>query len=183
MRRKTTDLLDVFRVRPAPSGGSEGEGKVIKSSASKPARAPFEGVALSPRQMLLGGCVMVLLLVLSFTVGIGVGKSGGSSGATPSLQRDASIGVVIRGRVPRMDPLRQRENTPKAMKKVLVDFGIPESLVEAKVEGESILLVVGPFRDRDEAWRFYAAKGLKVLRPGGGAPFKDPAFAQGPAPR
>ena len=83
MARRSTDLLEVFRApregesSPAGQGGSQAQDR---RRAARPGGSLFEGLVLGPRQVLLASCVMVLLLVLAFTVGLGVGRRGGPGG-------------------------------------------------------------------------------------------------------
>ena len=78
-----TDLLDIFNSRPK-------KGSSPARATSRPTREPRSGGSPdggSPRgRLMLGGTVMVLLLALAFTAGVGVGRARrGAAPATPGL--------------------------------------------------------------------------------------------------
>jgi hypothetical protein len=162
MGRRSTDLLDVFR--PGGGSGSEPrrEASAKKPRAPKSPRAPFEGMFLGPRQLILGGSVAVLLLVLSFTVGLGVGRQAGRAGespAPPSLRRETTVWVV-RGSLDRVDAATSTELSEE---RVLEEMGrrfpwLPRERVRLDAAGGSIAITVGPFRDEREAEGFLATR-------------------------
>jgi hypothetical protein len=168
MPRRDSDLLAVFR--PSSSGGPGG----AKPPADrKPGpRRRFEGVFLGPRQVLLGSSVVVLLLVLSFTVGIGVGRSGERSGVAPSLERETAV-WVLRGRLGAMDFARAETLDAEGIARELESkYGVPRRMVRVDGTGEPIWVTIGSFRTREEAQRFLTEHRLATARLGSAAPFR-----------
>jgi hypothetical protein len=159
MGRRSTDLLDVFR----PGGGSGAEPRrepAKKVRAPRSPRTPFEGFFLGPRQLILGSSVVVLLLVLSFTVGLGVGRKAGrgTDGVAPALSHATQTRTiwVVRGSLDRVDAATSTELSEE---RVLEEMGrrfpwLPRERVRLDVSGGSIALTVGPFRDEREAATF-----------------------------
>jgi hypothetical protein len=151
MGRRSTDLLDVFR----PGGGSGSEPRretpAKKARAPKSPRTPFEGLFLGPRQLVLGGSVAVLLLVLSFTVGLGVGRKAGRAGdgaAPTALLRTTTIWVV-RGSLDRVDPTGAEITEDRVREEMARRFPWISHRIDAS--GSTIVVTAGPFRDEREA--------------------------------
>lgn len=110
MARRSTDLLEVFnRKTPGPSAprrrGSKGGGKRRTSG-------DVSGFFLGPRQILLACCVLLLLLVLSFVVGIGMGRRGDAPDlSNTQLRRDSTAlpageAWYVRGRLAQVHQVR-----------------------------------------------------------------------------
>lgn len=81
----STDLLDMFKPRPV-KGSSP-------ARATSRAREPRSGGGSSPgtKRLVLGGAVMVLLLALAFTAGVGVGRSRRGGSEAPALARPTPV--------------------------------------------------------------------------------------------
>ena len=180
MARRSTDLLEVFRGPREGSGQAKGRsssGSRRKGSARRKVSAGFEGVSLGPRQVLLASCVMVLLLVLAFTVGLGVGRRGGPATAGPDLSRTqagrAAAVWYVQGRVPRRDVMRGEEVDPDRLKDDLVrEHGFRASDLRVS-EGERGYFFVhyGPFASEEEARNVLREHNLGYLNVRGTYPF------------
>ncbi len=172
MGRRSTDLLDVFRPGvqgPAPAKPSAPKRRSSSSSGR------FQGFFLGPRQLVLGSSVALLLLVLSFTLGLGVGRKAGR-GATAadvqSLRRETTV-WVLKGRLPRVDPNTGGELTAE---KVAVElqrmYRIPAERVRVAVGEDGLTVAIGPFANEKEAARFYQQQRMQALRLWSSFPFR-----------
>jgi hypothetical protein len=187
MARKATDLLDVFRFSSdAPKGSKKdkrAEKRRERSEASpgsptqtRAPRARFEGIFLPPRQMLLGGSVLVLLLALSFTVGLGVGRSSASPTAPdasgPSLRRE-TYAWALRGEIPKMDVARAEAPTEtRIVRELGRKYGVPSDKLRVDAKGDPVVIWVGPFETEEAATAFLAARNLGTARLWSAAPFR-----------
>lgn len=181
MARKSTDLLDVFRA----------EKRVAENAASRPAtkaareKGAFQGLLLLPRQLLLGGSVMMLLLVFAFVLGLTVGKRGAESDAaalSAQARRAADAdrrGLFAVGRVPLMDPVRQSANEPGRIFSDLVTVrGVDEKRVWIRDDAtrQHLQVLIGPFTDKAQAAEYLQRTNLVVARLGGVHAFVSPEF-------
>lgn len=186
MARRSTDLLDMFR---GPRAGEH----AAKGRSGKPRKKPrkrtktrgrggwlsaFEGLVLGPRQVLLASCVMVLLLVLAFTVGLGVGRRGGPLADSTSLSLESGTGrpaaaFYIQGRVPRRDLLRDQDVDPDLLKEDLVRLhGFrPADLQVTEGERGFFFVHYGPFTSEEAARRVLREHNLGYLNVQGTWPF------------
>jgi hypothetical protein len=178
MPRKATDLLDVFRLSDQratppekPSRGRKGSG-----GRSREKGARFEGIYLIPRHLLLGGSVVALLLVLAFTVGIGVGRSGREARpAAPALQRPAARWMLV-GQMSdreRMDLARTQElANDQILRDLETRYRVPRARMQV-VNGPGVTEIrIGPFASPSDAQTFLDDRGLRTARIGSASPFK-----------
>lgn len=179
MRRRSTDMLEVFR-GPGRPAGSNRRGKTARPKARRRGARSFfssaEGLLLAPRQVLLVSCVMVLLLVLAFTVGLGVGRRGGGEGegAALSRTRDATAGLwYVQGRIPRRDLLSSKPVDPEQVRDELVRrHGFRPSDVRIDEGARGYYFVYyGPFQTQEQARRVLREHNLSVLEVHGTYPF------------
>jgi hypothetical protein len=173
MPRKSTDLLDVFGAGRGSGGGRTPPSKPPAAPREPKSRRPFEGVFLGPRQVVLASSIGVLLLVLSFTVGIGVGKSGGKRpDGAPALKRE-STAWILRGELSRIDAARGEDVTEaRILQELERRFGVPRTMVRIDVTTEPATIVIGPFPTEADARAFLDSKRLVLARLGSGAPFR-----------
>ena len=182
MARKATDLLDVFRF------GGDSEAEDQRRAASKPkARAErakakaesrergFDGLILSKRQLLLTGSAMMLLLVLSFVIGLSAGRPGAP---TPAARRDATVGaesLMIRGTMSVLDPATRRPVDPDDVRRVLqTQHQVPAANIHVHAEGGSLLIDIGPFKTEERARAYLERMELDLARIQGADPFLRP---------
>ena len=140
--------------------------------------AGFDGLVLGPRQILLASCVMVLMLVLAFTVGLGVGRRGGPSTRGDALSRTGGGGNpaaawYIQGRVPRRDVLRGAEVDPDLLKEDLIrQHGFrPADLRVTEGERGYFFVHYGPFASKEQARKVLRDHNLGYLSVQGTYPF------------
>lgn len=181
MARRTTDLLDVFRAEtPAP-------GRAATHAAAKAAgpKRRFEGLFLFPRQLLLGSCVVVLLLVFTFVLGLSMGRrgaAGGSSALQASAPRAAESNErrhYAVGRVPHVDAARQARIDPAALRDRLVEnYGVPRERIWIlnDADARQWQVVLGPFANEHQATEFLFDHTLIKARLGSGAPFENATY-------
>lgn len=189
MPKRTTDLLDVFRTSSGDAGASSKKPRATKPSRTKrksaPARSkssarPFEGVFLNPRQVLLAACVAVLLVVLAFTVGIGVGRKGSPDDDGLALARQTSGPATaatwwIRGKMPRRGVLRREAVEPEEILSDLVDLhGFRPSDIQVETEKsprDHWWIYYGPFQSEEQARQVSQTHNLAYKRVGDSYPF------------
>ena len=184
MARRSTDLLEVFR--SPREGAATDPGKSRSRKSRKKTRSKgnggmlsgFEGLVLGPRQILLASCVMVLMLVLAFTVGLGVGRRGGPNSPGEALSRtgggpDAAAVWYIQGRVPRRHVLRGTEVDPDLLKDDLVrQHGFrPTDLRVTEGERGFFFVHYGPFASQEQARKVLRDHNLAYLSVQGTWPF------------
>jgi len=184
MARKATDLLDVFRY-----GGGDDDAdrsrtastpRARKARTPKAPKAPakrraFEGLILSKRQLILTGSAMLLLVVLSFVIGLSAGRPG--SGRTdPAAQRTTGATMLmIRGAMPSLDPATRRPIDPSEVLQVLArDYHLSARYVTVKVSEGQILIDIGPFRSEQRARMYMERAQVDVIRIHGADPFLRP---------
>jgi hypothetical protein len=181
MARKATDLLDVFR----PGGGGEGGSRPARprparagAKMKQTGRGRFEGLVLTGRQIVLGSSVLVLLLVLSFTVGVGFGR--GSRHATADRGLQATTAWYIRGRLTARDPLKGTPVVPKTVIDDLVgQYQLDRRLVSTLPRSDGgIWVFIGPFASEAEARRQFLDQGFEVAHVDGGTPFRNADYVQ-----
>ncbi|MHC5010923.1 MAG: hypothetical protein ACYTG6_08240 [Planctomycetota bacterium] len=182
MGRKATDLLDVFR---QASGEPSTGGREPRRGASRPKKAPkqrrrFEGVFLAPRQVLLGSAVLLLLVVLSFTVGVGFGRSGGGGDAAPALSRTTQW--YIRGSLKEVDAIRGTVVDPAEVAEDLADMHqVPRERVSVRTKPDGgVFVFVGPFASEAQARRYFGEMALGPARVRGGVPFRRAEYISVP---
>ncbi len=178
MAKKATDLLDVFRL-----GSAENASRAARSSASrkrKPSKRrsgpPEEGIQLGGRQLLLASCIGVLLIVLAFTVGLGVGRRGVMD-TGPSLSRGTPASNVywIRGTLPTHDHVMNGPVIPGEVVRELYEWHKihPDRVRISLGPKKSLLQIdVGPFPTAAAAEAFHKDQNMKVIRLRHGSPFR-----------
>jgi len=178
MAKKATDLLDVFHLgaaEQAPSTSRRRTGSMRKTKGRRNAAHASEGLFLARRQVLLASSVFVLLLVLAFTVGLGVGRHGAHTART-ALDRTTTTVWVLRARIDRYDAIRSRHITYEDLLRALEQGGIPPSSVRVDADAEDAFAVlVGPFADEAQARTWRKNSGIDRVRIGNQSPFR---FAQ-----
>jgi hypothetical protein len=183
MARKSTDLLDVFRAekRVAESGPARPSPKAPREKRS------FEGLLLLPRQLLLGGSVLVLLLVFAFVLGLSVGRRGAEGDAaalSAQIRRDAAPtkrAWFVVGRVPLVDPVRQAANEPLRLYGDLVHakgVSADRIWIQDDPTRQHLQVLLGPFTDKRQATDFLMRANLLVARLGGVSAFQSPEYRQ-----
>lgn len=186
MAKRANDLLDVFR--GASSQGSSTPRRARKKqggrSSSKRRGGP-EGVFLAPRQVLLVSSAMVLLLVLAFTVGLGVGRGGFGSGTAALQKKAAPTFYWIRGSIPSRDVVGGR---PVDRDALLVELGKElglqrRNLAAVPADGDLLHVYVGWWTTQAEAQAYLRLKHLDSLRLKWGAPFHFAEIVEGARPR
>lgn len=189
MARKASDMLDVFRLRPESSGtdskpkqktgrGSKASTKPKRTKASKSARAEDVVLSLTRRQTMYAGCVGVLLLALSFTLGVGLG--GGDEGqGGPALRRDAPQPWYILGELPMASALSQKDiDIRDAARQLRRELAVAQDKLSLSKTRNRYRLWVGPFDTRDAAFRYHANYQLDTFRHQGISPFNPGQFVQ-----
>jgi hypothetical protein len=183
MARKSTDLLDVFqaasRSKPAKERARKlKEPKEPKSKEPKGPRKKFEGIFLEPRQVVLAGSVGVLLLALSFVLGLGVGKSpkhAPAAGDGYALRRETATATAwaFRGEVGKIDVMRAVANSGPAIEKELGQrYRVPHDKIRVDTRGDPIVIWIGPFATKAEAQAFFDERNLQTARLGSAGPFR-----------
>ncbi len=165
--KKTTDLLDVFRHRPVEGGSS---GRPSKRRASRSKDRAFEGVFLAPRQLLFVSAIGVLLLALSFTVGLGFGRHGAER---PTLEKTTSGSWWILGRMGGTDPAGRPLDPDQVKAELVRVHGLPAQNLRVETTSEGGLVVyLGPWTEKapaEEYLRIHHLDASVLLR--GSAPF------------
>lgn len=185
MARKATDLLDVFRFNNEDGKDDHERKKRRKAAATgtrkrKSARRAagkssggFEGIHLSPRHLLLASCACVLLLVLSFTLGLATGRPSGSARQAPALKRETP--VVIRTKLPLIDPANSKPTDPKRIRRKLRhEHGIKDHHLRIWRDGSYLVLEVGPFQSEASARSYLRSSGLELAHINMEDPFRWP---------
>lgn len=185
MGRKATDLLDVFRLASGEPAAAKTESKrhARKPKKKQKQRKRFEGVFLAPRQVLLGSAVLLLLVVLSFTVGVGFGRSGGDgTDLAPALSRTTQW--YIRGSLKEVDAIRGTVVDPAEVAEDLVDMHqVPRDRISVRTKPEGgVYVFVGPFASEAQARRYFGEMALGPARVRGGVPFRREAYISVPPP-
>lgn len=179
MAKRSTDLLEVFnRKAPGPSAPRR-RGK--KGGPKRQKAADFSGFFLGPRQLLLVCCVLLLLLVLSFVVGIGVGRRGDEplTAAGTSLRRETSAlpateAWYVRGRLARVHQIRGERIDPVG---IPGDLGLnPRHIRVEEAPRGYYDVFVGPFATEAAARQYWRNAKLETRGRKIGFPFAIPAF-------
>lgn len=198
MARKASDLLDVFRLRPEPSGGksagdkkpartsrggtSKSGAKRTKTTASrKPAKArkrPDDVVALSRRQLVYAGSVVFLLMALSFT--FGVSMSGDDSTSNNALRRDVPVAWdwYIEGYMDQEAILTGKRIDIQAAGRALQDYGVKHEMLRARLIDGKYRIRIGPFPTRQEAFMYADSYALTAFVYGTLSPFGRMTFVR-----
>lgn len=189
MARKASDLLDVFRMRPAGSDDGEPARRPAKKgakkpkakrTASKPRRRAGEAVSVSKRQLLYAGSVVVLLMALSFVLGVSM-TGDGSSG--PALNKQTEKPWYVMGYLPKTSLLAGKPiDIRKAVRELYNQHGVTQDDLDIFDLGRRYLIRFGPFPTRPRAFQYVEAHGLTDFRPLGETPFHPANFSQKPMP-
>lgn len=183
MPKRSTDLLEVFNRKPQSRRTPQRASKKSRSRGTKKMRGSFEGLVLGPRQLLLSSCVLVLLLVLSFVVGVGLGRQGDQdpSSASPALSREQQTAATrevwyIRGRTVRVHQVRG-DVLDRA--RIYAELGLESQHVHAaEARGGYYDVYVGPFPTEATARRYWADAGLDTRGRRIGFPFALPGYVR-----
>ncbi|MDJ0975858.1 MAG: hypothetical protein QNJ98_15465 [Planctomycetota bacterium] len=183
MARKASDLLDVFRLRPESSGGDSSPKRKASGRGSKASKQPKRKkttrtsrpsevvLSLTRRQMMYAGCVGVLLMALSFTLGVTLGGGNGDDDG-PALRRDAPIEWYILGELPmRSEPAAREVDVQRAAVKLRHELGVAVDKLKLSKTQTHYRLWIGPFESRDDAFRYHETYQLDTYRYLGLAPF------------
>lgn len=202
MARKATDLLDVFRfnsedeqgaqkgkTRRQGGSGRESASRKAKSKSSRarasakkagPGGALSDGIHLSSRQLLLTSCAALLLLVLSFTLGLATGRpDGGTESPAPALNRQTQ--VVVRSSLPLVDPASRKQTDAGRIRRTLrTEFDVPDKGLRIWKDRGRLFLQLGPFRDEKQARSYLRRSGLDMAQINMEMPFFAPRFVAYP---
>ena len=109
MARRADDLLSIFDPNRS-SGDGSGTGKRKKPSQrrSSSKKRGFQGLYLTAKQVWLGGSAALLLLLLTFVLGLAVGRPGGGDDPSPALSRTTEAHVMVRADFPAQNPNTQK---------------------------------------------------------------------------
>jgi len=194
MARKATDLLDVFRFADeseddqAQRDDRRGRKRAPKERPAKRAaaapsrrgaegRGGAEGLQVNRRQLVFGSSAIVLLLVLSFVLGLSTGRSRTPTGGA-AIQRQVPRRIAIRGELPRLDPATQQPVEPAEVARLLKrDFGLDAKHLRVEPRDGFLVIDVGPFNSEEAAARYLRDSGLELLHLHMDAPFRAPKFA------
>lgn len=176
MAKRSTDLLEVFHRPRGDDEDSLGRKRRARGSRSMKGTSrkrrkleDFQGVFLAPRQVLLTSCVLVLLLVLSFLVGLGMGQRGAPEGRETALARGTGQttvrGFYIRGRIMRQDVMGRKRTDPGQFVADLVDLSDLERRHLHIEDGSAShwWLYYGPFQSEAHARRDLERRNLAFL--------------------
>lgn len=197
MARKASDLLDVFRLKPAdPTGddaASRKSGARKKSKAAKAGRKSSasggsakrrrsgsstgdEVVSVSRRQLVYAGSVVVLLMALSFTLGVSMS---GDGAAQPALKKETPKDWYIVGYVSKTSLLADKKvDIRKAATELFHRFGVARKLLMIHDLGTRYRMRLGPYESKDEAYRYAERYQLSGFNHAGEAPFFPPELTQ-----
>lgn len=175
MPKRTTDLLDVFRTRGGGGGGPERPRKGARKAKSDE-RGPFQGVFLAPRQLLLAGCVVLLLLVLAFVLGIGLGRGRAGLSARATLARNT--GRNLRGwyLVDTVHRYRKVGGRDPSLDAYLDAVGLPRALVHLVTRPDEVDIYVGPYATKAQAEADRERRQLGLVGFGDEYPFYDTRY-------
>ncbi len=195
MARKATDLLDVFRF--GDDDGDEnskrdsGRGGRRVPKERKPKKAPRarsqseeDVLQLNRRQILLGSSAVVLLLVLSFVLGLSAGRSGPSEDDTKIERRSGRDLIAIRGDLPLLDKATRKSIDPAQIAGVLKrDYGLKRKNIHMYRVSGRLVIDIGPFHSETQAKSYLRKSGLKMLHIHMEDPFRWPEFSAWKAAR
>jgi hypothetical protein len=178
MARKATDLLDVFRFGgegPSDDGDAPKKRKRARpksgGAAKRSPKARFEGITLNRKQVWLVSSAALLLLFLSFTLGLATGRPG--SGADEALNRQTPAQFAIRARVSQIDPETSRKASPRSvLEHLATEYRIRREHMQIRSEGGEYVIEIGPFTTEDRARRYLRGSGLELARIHLGDPFR-----------
>jgi hypothetical protein len=174
MSREPSDLLDVFRGRPARSRGAR--------AVSRPLVDRKGGeVLLSRRQVLLGGAALGLLVLLAFVGGTAVGRGRRDGVAMANVPKSGPAATVYQFRSRELSRLSAEGGDAQAdalesFRRAFPDlapgvFAVRAEDARGREKPGAFRLLVRGFADRKQAtsWLFHV-KGWQV---GGTLPFED----------
>ena len=194
MTRRSNDLLSIFDANRQAQRKAQVQA-TSRARAPKAAAAPgrpsgrhrgrgFQGLWLSPRQVVLAGCVGTLLLLLTFFVGLAMGRPG-TTATTPALRRDAEAAagrVLLELKVSALDMATGRRVEAADIRRRLAALGVPERGIVTLVEqGGSWTVHVGPFASEQAADVWIRKNNLAGAEVAGSMPFHRRRFVDLPA--
>lgn len=130
---------------------------------------------LTHRHVVLGGSVLALLLVLSFTLGLAAGRGKEGSSDEVSLQRSAARGhsYYVSGTIPNILPSTgQRVRGKRIQQDLMEDFLLERSRFRIFSGKDEWRITVGPFASDADARRFVAHQGMEKWYVAAYAPFR-----------
>jgi hypothetical protein len=174
MGRRSTDLFDVFNAAASRRASREAKG------GDRP-RSSGPGLVLGRRQALLAVATVLLLVVLSFAIGVGVGRTkrggGGASSGGPTLARVASKPWWFRGRLPRVGANGQ-DMAAVFPKELAARFPALAGLAALSApDRDHLEIAVGPFETMEDAQRAHIQ--LSTWSVDGHWPFLHSGLEQG----
>ena len=137
-----------------------------------------EGITLGGRQLLLTSAVGLLLLVLSFFVGLSHGRSGNQTDTLQRVDQRSGAGVMVHTWVSRIKQPSQKLLTSKELATSLMRIYKVQrnAIYSIRAKGNQLLIDIGPFRTQAEAERYIEKKRLKTADFNGRAAFRYPEF-------
>lgn len=174
MARRVDDLLSIFDPNRS-TGAGEGRGAATQRKKARAAggkQRAFQGLVLSPKQVVLGGSAAALVLLLTFTLGLAVGRPGSDRGQAPSLRRDTQR--MVRAEFPRYHPHTHKAMAREDVYEMLVQrFGVPaRAVVNIRPDGDRMVIELGPFDSDDAAEHWIQKWGLQAAHLNLNAPFR-----------
>lgn len=189
MTRRNNDLLSIFdanaqaerkaRAAAARVATTRSAGKHARGSKGSGGSGGFTGLWLSPRHVVVASCVLTLLLVLSFFVGMAAGRPG--SGPAPALQRNAASpraqGVILKLTVAAMDITTGRPVKAGDVREALARYGLGTQHVRGvTLEDGQWIVRAGPFPSEQAVDDWIQAQRLGGAQVCGSTPFHRRAF-------
>ena len=186
MTRRNNDLLSIFDANAQAERKARAAAARVSSTRPAGKRASgsgksvgFTGLWLSPRHVVVASCVLTLLLVLSFFVGMAAGRPG--SGAAPALQRNASSpraqGVILKLTVAAMDISTGRPVQAGDVRTALARYGLGTQHVRGvTLEDGQWIVRAGPFPSEQAVDEWIQSQHLGGAQVCGSTPFHRRAF-------
>jgi hypothetical protein len=190
MARKATDLLDVFRYGGGDDDDDRAGGKPARrartprrrkrSGASRREPAPrerpgFQGLILSRRQLVLAGSAMLLLLVLTFVVGVSAGRPSRTQGGRALNRTALRDMLMVRGTMPALDRATRKEVDLREVRRILEErHHVPPANLRIHVEHGLVRIDIGPFRSERRAREYVERTQLDTAHLFGADPFLRP---------
>ena len=154
-------------------GKSTGRKKAARRKRPS-AKRGFQGLVLSARQVWLGGSAAALLLLLTFFLGLAMGRGDDSDTPSTQLRKDTPPQYVMVQadfslRRPSGKAMTRREVAHELTQK----FGVPaKAIIDIRAEGDRMVVELGPFRSADSANEYLEKWGLPAAHLNLEAPFR-----------
>ncbi|MGE0190970.1 MAG: hypothetical protein AB7T63_02910 [Planctomycetota bacterium] len=186
MTRRNNDLLSIFdanaqaerKARAQTARAAAARGAAPRASGGRGAGG-FTGLWLSPRHVVVASCVVTLLLVLSFFVGLAAGRPG--TGPAPALQRNTATtpagGVILKLTVAAVDITTGRPVRAGDVRQALARYGLDERNVRGvSLEDGQWVVRAGPFPSERAVDAWIEAQRLSGAEVCGSTPFHRRSF-------